>query len=67
MTVEDLLQRKFVEYSGVQFQKIFYEIMKVSNEEDFEMHEPYGNVGNYKSDRYLISKGTISLWIWKNL
>ena len=57
MTVEDLLQRRFVEYSGAQFQKLFYEIMKISNKDDFEMPEPYGNVGDYKCDGYLISKG----------
>lgn len=57
MTIEDLLQRKFIEYSGFQFQKLFYEIMRNKNGDDFEMPEHYGSCGDFKCDGFLKSTG----------
>lgn len=56
MSLESILQQKFVDYSGQQFQKIFYEIMRAKYGTDFEMPLPYGNVGDYKCDGYLKSE-----------
>ena len=58
MSIEDMLQRRFVEYSGYQFQKLFYEIMRNKYDADFDMPQPYGNVGDFKSDGYLRTTGT---------
>lgn len=52
MTLEDMLNARFTEYDGIQFQKLFYEIMRVKYNTDFEMPWPYGNVGDYKCDGY---------------
>ncbi|MGM9972280.1 MAG: hypothetical protein ACI35W_07710 [Anaeroplasmataceae bacterium] len=57
MTIEEMLQRRFVEYFGFQFQKLFFEIMRNYYGDDFEMPHPYGSEGDYKSDGYLKSKG----------
>lgn len=58
MGIEEMLQRRFVEYSGYQFQKLFYEIMRNKYGADFDMPQPYGNVGDFKSDGYLRTTGT---------
>jgi hypothetical protein len=52
MNLEEMLNLRFVEYDGIQFQKLFYEIMRVKYGTDFEMPWAYGNAGDYKCDGY---------------
>ena len=58
MAIEELLQRRFVDFSGYQFQKLFYEIMRNKYGDIFVMPEPYGNVGDFKCDGILANEGS---------
>lgn len=57
MGVEELLQRRFVDFSGNQFQKLFFEIMRCKYHDLFVMPEAYGNVGDFKCDGILTNEG----------
>ena len=57
MTINEMLNLRFIEYDGMQFQKLFYEIMRNRYGTDFDMPTPYGIYGDYKCDGYLRTEG----------